>query len=153
MTMQSTLSLNSRFWNFFMAPPEKPREDERIGAQARKDAERAVGRRCPFFVIDDETKRLPIGQGAGAALDRPLAWPHHAQARRTGKKSVSPGSLVSNLVASPMPATFARRTTIAVIDRIGEDRVHAAGWKDIRGQHRTRRIFRAREREQVREIG
>ena len=38
----------------------------------REDAESAVGRGCAFFVIDDETKRLPIRQRAGAALDRLL---------------------------------------------------------------------------------
>ena len=59
----------SRLWNGFSSPTSHARI-ERVGAQAREDAKRAVRRGRALLVVDDEAQRLPVGQRAGAALDR-----------------------------------------------------------------------------------
>ena len=89
----------------------QPGKKERIGTQACKDAEHSVRGRGPFFVVDDKTQYLAIGQvqvprWMGFAPSRPGSRVSNRQVKRY---SSSP---VLNFAASPRPATVTRRTTI-----------------------------------------
>jgi hypothetical protein len=105
-----------------------------------------------LFVIHNEAKGLAVRQGAGAALDRLLV-------RRTSIQRVKPVAK-TNLRVTRLKfcriaeaKNFRTSNDDRVGDRVGENRILAAGRKNIRGQYGSRGIFGARESEQISEIG